>query len=330
MPCTIISGGQWGDEGKGKIASYLALRDQPNILCRAGLGPGAGHTVEHNGNTYKLRQIPSGFMNCDAKLLIGAGALINPEVLLGEVEKYSLNGRLRVDGRATVIEQKHIEQDTQQDHLTKVIQSTGSGHGPCLMDRALRTAKMVAQVDALQPLAIDVATEVNAALERDLCVHIEGTNGFQLSVLYGTYPYTVSKDSTASTFAADVGVGPTRINDVVLVFKTFPTRVGHGPFPHELNDNEHNIQEFGTVTGRKRRVGRFDMDAALQAARINSATQIALCFMDRIDPDCTGKTFEQLNREARSFIDQLESITNIPVTLIGTGPKTTDIIDRTQ
>ena len=329
MPCTIISGGQWGDEGKGKIASYLALRDQPNILCRAGLGPGAGHTVEHNGNTYKLRQIPSGFMNCDAKLLIGAGALINPDVLLGEVEKYSLNGRLRVDSRATVIEQKHIEQDTQQDHLTQVIQSTGSGHGPCLMDRALRTAKTVAQVDALQAFAIDAAAQVNDALERDLCVHIEGTNGFQLSVLYGTYPYTVSKDSTASTFAADIGVGPTRINDVVLAFKTFPTRVGHGPFPHELNENEHNIQEFGTVTGRKRRVGRFDMEAARQAVRINSATQIALCFMDRIDPDCAGKTFEQLNRDARTFIDALELITNVPVTLIGTGPKTTDIIDRT-
>ncbi|MFQ5901803.1 MAG: adenylosuccinate synthetase, partial [Thermodesulfobacteriota bacterium] len=79
---SILVGGQWGDEGKGKIVSYLCLKDRYDITARAGVGPNAGHTVEYKGKKYGLRLVPSGFLTEDTRLLIGAGVLVNPEVLL--------------------------------------------------------------------------------------------------------------------------------------------------------------------------------------------------------------------------------------------------------
>ena len=86
MTCTILVGGQWGDEGKGKCITYFCTKDKPEIIARAGVGPNAGHSVEHNGEKYGLRLTPSGFFNTDAKLLIGAGVLVNPEVFKHELE----------------------------------------------------------------------------------------------------------------------------------------------------------------------------------------------------------------------------------------------------
>ena len=120
-------------------------------------------------------------------------------------------------------------------------------------------------------------------------VFIEGSQGFALSLYYGTYPFVTSKDTTASSFAADVGIGPTRIDEVINVFKSYITRVGEGPFPTEISQEEaeaKGIEEYGVVTGRRRRVGSFDFDLAKESCRINGATQIALTCVDRLYPDC--------------------------------------------
>lgn len=330
MPCTIVVGGQWGDEAKGKIASYLTLTNKCTIACRAGLGPGAGHTVVHEGKEYRLRQIPSGFINPNARLLLGAGVLINPQVILKEISDYSLENRVGIDYRATVIDPEQIQRDRNSEHLSKVIQSTGSGHGPALADRALRTGKLAQDIDELRPYLTDVAEELNDGLDRDESALIEGTNGFLLSVLYGTYPHTVAKDSTASTVAADVGLGPLRVDDVVLVFKTFPTRVGEGEFPTEISTAEiqsRGFIEHGTVTGRPRRVGNFDFELAKKAVAINHPSMLAISFLDRLDPDCRMKSYEDLNIEAQEFLHQIEDRLKTPIKLIGTGPGVMDIFD---
>jgi adenylosuccinate synthase len=333
MACTIIVGGQWGDEAKGKIASYLALRDDIRLAARGGLGPGAGHTVVHGGATYKLRQIPSAILHPHTRLLIGAGTLIRPEVLLEEIASHRLEGRVGIDRRATLIEPKHVEQETASRHLTEVVASTRSGHGPALAELAMRSALRAVEEPSLQPYLTDVSEEINAACDRGEKVLLEGTNGTLLSVLYGTYPHTVAKDATASTVAADVGVGPRRVEDVVLVFKTYPTRVGAGVFPTEMDPGEverRGFLEYGTVTGRRRRVGTFDFDLARGAVRVNHPSFLALTFLDRIDPGCRGSSFEGLSREVRSFIDRVESELQVPVSLLGTGPDTFDIIDRRE
>ena len=138
----------------------------------------------------------------------------------------------------------------------------------------MRCGPLTKDCPELAPYLADVSREVNEALDRGEHVHLEGTNGFLLSVLYGGYPYVVAKDSTASSVAVDVGIGPRRIDEVVLVFKTFPTRVGAGAFPTEMPEEEaerRGFIEYGTVTGRRRRVGTFDFELAREAVREQQA-----------------------------------------------------------
>ncbi|MFJ8336311.1 adenylosuccinate synthetase [Streptomyces sp. NPDC094437] len=328
---TVVVGGQWGDEAKGKVSSYLALRDDPAVAVRAGLGPGAGHTVRYQGRTMKLRQIPSAVINPRTRLLLGAGVLIRPEVLLAEIEATGAGERIGVDFRATVIEPGHIEAEAADAGLTDTVRSTGSGHGPALAARAMRSARLARDVPELAPYLTDVTAEANAAVDAGTGVLVEGTNGFGLSVLYGTYPYTVGKDSTASSTLVDAGLGPLAVQDVVLVFRVMPTRVGAGPFPTEIDEREAErlgVVEYGTVTGRRRRVGRFDMDLAREAVRVNRPSRIALTFLDQVDPAAAGLNDGELPDAARVFVKSVEEGLGRPVDLIGTGPDTEHVIDR--
>ncbi|MGW3210165.1 adenylosuccinate synthetase [Streptomyces sp. NPDC001135] len=329
--CTIVVGGQWGDEAKGKISSYLALRDDPAVAVRAGLGPGAGHTVVHEGRTLRLRQVPSAVVNPRTRLLLGAGVLIRPEVLLREIEETGVTDRIGVDYRATVIEPGHIAAEQADTGLRETVRSTGSGHGPALAGRAMRAARRAQDVPELGPYLVDTAAEANRAVDTGEGVLVEGTNGFGLSVLYGTYPYTVGKDSTASTAAADAGLGPLAVDDVVLVLRAHPTRVGAGPFPTEIDPCEAErmgIVEYGTVTGRRRRVGGFDMDQAREAVRVNRPSRIALTFLDHVAPNVLGQNSGELPQAAAAFVKQVEEGLERPVDLIGTGPGSDHLIDR--
>lgn len=331
MGCTIIAGGQWGDEAKGKFASYLALADDYAIACRAGDGPGAGHTVVFEGRECRMRQVPSGFVNRKSRLLIGAGALVGMKVVLDEIRTYKLEARIGVDFRASIIEPEHITEDCGHHHLATVVQTTGSGHGPCFAARAMRVGKLTSDAEELKPYLTDVSKEVNDALDRGDSVLVEGTGGYLLSVLYGTYPFVVGKDLTASTFAADIGISPRRVDHVVLALKAFPTRVGPGPFPTEMDETRaahSGFVEFATVTRRRRRIGDFDFALARDAVRINHPSYLAISFLDRIDPDCRGKSYDQLSGAARSFLERVEDELQVPVGLVGTGPETREIIDR--
>ncbi len=329
MVCTVVVGGFWGDEGKGKVVAYLALKDNINIAARAGVGPNAGHTVIHKGKAYGLRQIPSAFVNENAKLLIGPGVLVNPKVFLEEVEKTKTKGRIFVDYKCGIIEEKHIKADAE---LKKRIGSTGTGCGPAMAERVLRKAKLARDIEELKDYLADVPLIVNEAIDNGDNVLIEGTQGFGLSLYHGyDYPYVTSKDTTASSFAADVGVGPKKIDEVIVIFKAFPTRVGAGPFNTEISKEEAEeigIVEYGTVTGRRRRVGKFDFEIAKRAVMINSATQIAITGIDKLDKKCYKvREYEDLTKKAKIFIERVEEELGVPVTLISTGPDIFDIVD---
>lgn len=334
MTCNILVGGGWGDEGKGKCITYLCYYDKPDIIARAGVGPNAGHSVEFHGDKYGLRMIPSGFVHKDARLLIGAGVLVDPEVFHYELDylnKYEVKNRTFADYRCSIIEEKHKRQDQSSSHLAQKIGSTGTGCGPANSDRVMRVAKQAGEIESMKGYTTDVPLEVNNALDEERDVFIEGSQGFGLSLYYGTYPYVTSKDTTASTAAADIGVGPTRIDEVIVVFKSYITRVGEGPFPSEVSQEEAErmcIEEYGTVTGRRRRVGLFDMDLARESCMINGATQIALTCVDRLYPQCERvKEYSKLSQEVKRFINEIEGETGVPVTIISTGPDLEDTID---
>jgi adenylosuccinate synthase len=335
MPSTIVVGGFFGDEGKGKILAYLAMHNKPCIVARGGVGPNAGHTVEVEGKKYALSMVPSGFIYDDARLLIGAGVLINPVVLKREVLElgleFGVKKRVGVDWRCVLIEERHIGEDKKDAHLKNKIGTTGTGCGPANAERVLRTARQAIEEEGLKEYLCDVPLEINDALDDKKGVLIEGTQGFGISLFYGTYPYVTSKDTTASQIAADVGIGPTRVDNVIIVFKAFPTRVGSGPFETEVSENEAadmHIEEFGTVTGRKRRIGKWDAKMALYAAMINGATIAALSGIDKLDASCKGvKKYEELSKEAKDFIEKVEKDIHIPVGLISTGPEISEIVD---
>ena len=332
MTCTVIVGGFFGDEGKGKLTAYLAVRDAPAIVARGGVGPNAGHTVQIQGKTYSLRMIPSGFVSRESRLLIGPGVLVNPEIFLREVEVTQTKGRVGVDRQCAAIEQRHIEQETQSEHLAKKIGVTKSGVGACNADRALRTAQLAKDIPGLSGFLTDVSEEINKALDRKDLVLLEGSQGTFLSLYHGTYPYCTSKDVTASAICSDVGIGPTNVDDVIVVFKAFVTRVGEGHLEGQLTEEEtqrRGWQEFGTVTRRPRRAAPFSFDLAKKAVHLNGATQAAITKMDVVFPDAVGaKTFEDLPRAAIDFVKRVEDAIGIPVTLIGTGPSNEDLIDR--
>ncbi|MCV0413130.1 adenylosuccinate synthetase [Nitrosarchaeum sp.] len=331
MSSTVVVGGFFGDEGKGKIISYLAIKDNPKIIVRGGAGPNAGHTIRDGDKTYKVRMLPSGFLNKTAKVMIGPGVVINPSVLLKEIQDFDASGRAFIDKHCGIIEESHLLRDSKGE-LKEKIGSTGSGTGPANADRAMRILKLAKNIDSLSSLIVDVPEEINTAISLNQNVLVEGTQGTFLSLWHGTYPFVTSKDVTASGICADVGLGPKKVDEVIVVFKAYVTRVGTGPLSKELSLEEAERKgwsEFGTVTGRQRRAADFDFDLARRAIMLNSATQIAITKLDVLFPNCAGKTsFEELSTDAQSFIKNIEEKLNTPVTIIGTGPNVNEIIDR--
>ncbi|MBP2133255.1 adenylosuccinate synthase [Methanomicrobium sp. W14] len=331
MSCTIIVGGFFGDEGKGKIVAHVAHKDKPSIISRGGVGPNAGHTVKVKDNEYGVRMIPSGFVYPGAKLLIGSGVLVDPNVLKNEVERLGVEDRIFIDARCGIIEAEHIAQDKGNEYLSKKIGSTGTGCGPANVARVNRTAKQAKDIPELKKYLTDAAVEINSALDRGENVILEGTQGFGISLYFGTYPFVTSKDTSASQIAADNGVGPTRIDDVIVVFKAYPTRVGEGPFGTEMTREESHrlgIAEFGTVTHRERRIGGWDGKMAKYSAMINGCTIGAITGIDHVDPECFGATeYSQLTPKALEFLKKAEEDIGVPIKLISTGPEMSQIID---
>lgn len=331
MPCSVVVCGFFGDTGKGKVISHLALKDKLNVTARAGVGPNAGHTVIFEGKKYGLSMLPSAFVYKKCRLLIGPGVLVNPETLISEMKETESEDRIGVDYQCAIIEPKHIEAD-KVEHLAKYIKTTGTGTGPCNAERALRRVKLARDVPELKNYLLDVPREVNTAIEDGKNVLIEGTQGTYLSLYHGTYPYVTSKDVTASAACSDIGVGPTKIDDVIIVFKAFTTRVGAGPLQNELSVEEAQKRgwaEYGTVTGRPRRAAPFNYELAKRAVMLNGATKAALTKVDVLFPECKGvDSYSELSQNAKEFVENLEREIKIPVVLIGTGPGALEMVDR--
>ena len=331
MTSTVVVGGFFGDEGKGKIISYLAIKDNPKIIVRGGAGPNAGHTIRDGDKVYKVRMLPSGFLNKDAKVMIGPGVVINPDILKKEIQDFNASGRSFIDKHCGIIEETHLTRDSKGE-LKEKIGSTGSGTGPANADRAMRVLKLAKDIDSLSALVIDVPQAINSALSANENILVEGTQGTFLSLWHGTYPFVTSKDVTASGICADVGLGPTKVDEVIVVFKSYVTRVGTGPLENELSledAEKKGWSEFGTVTGRQRRAANFDFNLARRAIMLNGATQICITKLDVLFPDCASKnSFDDLSKDAKAFIKNIEDELHTPVTIIGTGPDIIDVIDR--
>lgn len=329
--CWVIVGGAFGDEGKGKIISHLALKDKPTVAVRGGVGPNAGHTVVCGDQTLKLRMLPCAVVNEKTRLMLGPGVLVDPEVFLKEVTETQSGQRTRVDRNCAIIEKKHIEID-RAGHLKEIVGTTGTGTGPANSDRILRIGKLARDEERLFDYLDNVSVEVNSALDKKELVLVEGTQGSMLSLYHGEYPYVTSKDVSASGICSDIGVGPKRVSEVLVVFKSYMTRVGSGPLEGELTPEEtlkRGWQEYGSVTGRLRRAAPFNFKLAKNSITLNSATMIGLTKLDTVFPEASRvRDYTKLPANAREFVQEIESEIATPVVYIGTGPDALDIIER--
>jgi adenylosuccinate synthase len=331
MPCTVIVGGFFGDEGKGKIVAYLAKKDKADIAVRGGVGPNAGHTVVFKGKKYKTRMLPSALLSDHTRLMIGPGVLINVNVLLEEIKNYGTKDRTFVDPQCGIIGSNHIDKDASDPNLKK-IGTTGTGTGPANADRALRKVLLARDSFEMSEYVQDIPHIVNSSIESEKSVLVEGTQGTFLSLYHGSYPYVTSKDVTASAICSDVGIGPKKVSEVMLVYKAYVTRVGSGPLVGELGHEETKLKgwtEYGSVTGRLRRASPFNFELAKRSIMLNSATQVALTKLDIVFPSDAGKKkFNELTHEAKKFVNRIEDEIGLKVTVIGTGQEIDDIIDR--
>jgi len=163
-------------------------------------------------------------------------------------------------------------------------------------------------------------------------VLVEGTQGTFLSIYHGTYPFCTAKDVCASAICSDIGIGPTAVDDVIVVFKAYVTRIGEGPLEGQLPREEvleRGWMEYGTVTRRERRAAPFDFKLARRAAILNGATQLAITKLDVAFPECKeARNFDELPNNVRDFVRKVAVETKVPVTLLGTGPSAEDIVDR--
>jgi len=352
---TIITGAQFGDEGKGKIVDLLA-KDY-DIVARFQGGNNAGHTVRVGDEVYKLHLIPSGIL-LDARVLIGPGVVLNPEVLAEEItmfEKHGVKvdaGKLGVDVKTSIIMPYHIEMDgLREASREKKIGTTKRGIGYAYIDKVARDEfrmaelvdreRFLARLEELAPekekeIAVmggdpkivrdpalierylelgrqfatyitDVSREINKALDEEKHVMAEAAQGTHLDVIHGTQKFVTSSSTIAGSACANLGVGPTRVNNVIAIVKSYITRVGEGPLPTELTGElGERLQraggEFGTTTGRSRRCGWFDLPLLKKAIALNGYTEISLTKLDvltGLDPIriCTGYTYREENIE---------------------------------
>jgi adenylosuccinate synthase len=343
----VVVGGQYGSEGKGKVSAIITLQEEIDICIRCG-GPNSGHSFQgRNGKMVLLRQLPTGFVRPQTRLLIPAGGLVDLDILRSEIDALGLDARrVGIDRNAMVITSDDREHERKLA-LAERLSSTLCGVGSAVARRALRAvdvnlaASAAVSHDWLQPFLTDVSAEANSAVDDGKKVLVEGTQGSGLSLYHSPhYPKTTSRDTNAGGFVSEVGLSPRLVCEVVLVFRTFPIRVSGpqaGPLREELtweqlqaeSDSPDPLLEHTSVTRKPRRIGRFDWDSAGTAARLNRPTRVAVNFLDYVDFTNRSATgWDGLTSRAKAFVDDLEGVCRAPALYLGTGSRLSDNILR--
>ncbi|MER2174008.1 MAG: adenylosuccinate synthase [Carnobacterium sp.] len=332
MSSVVVVGTQWGDEGKGKITDFLS--ENAEVIARYQGGDNAGHTIQFDGETYKLHLIPSGIFSKDKISVIGNGVVVNPKALIKELaylhDKGITTENLRISDRAHVILPYHIQLDQLQEDSKgdQKLGTTIKGIGPAYMDKAARIGIRIADLldkeifeerlrinleeknrsfvkmydstaidfedvfeeyyqygQELKQYVCDTSVVLNNALDDGKRVLFEGAQGVMLDIDQGTYPFVTSSNPVAGGVTIGSGVGPSKIDKVVGVCKAYTSRVGDGPFPTELFDEVGQRirdvgREYGTTTGRPRRIGWFDTVVMRHSKRVSGITNLSLNSID--------------------------------------------------
>ena len=329
---SVIIGAQWGDEGKGKITDFFSAQSQ--YVVRFQGGNNAGHTIILDDKTLKLHLIPSGVLHPRCKLVIGSGVVIDPSVLIREIDllkKEGLEVNLLISDRAHLIMPYHVDID---HHLTALQNdlaagSTRSGIAPVYADKMYRHGLRIVDllnenvfakrlkksftfnkrlvenvfdekfdysydsilkqyleyIKIIKPYVGNTTKELSSAEKAGDSILFEGAQGACLDVDHGLYPFTTSSNTIAGQIEAGSGVGLNRSKRIVGIAKAYLTYVGRGPLPTEikppLEDTIREVgQEYGTTTGRARRIGWIDLVQLKHANQLNGFSELILTKVD--------------------------------------------------
>jgi adenylosuccinate synthase len=368
---TAVIGGQYGSEGKGVIVNHIA--DQFQVHVRVG-GPNAGHSFyrktesypnsSHPGDRFEfkytkeiMQQLPCGWTNKGATLVIGPGAVVDLEQLEREIQHVEetfdpdIRRRVIIAGQAFVLNNWHHEEEGGvKGKLHERIGSTGHGVG------AARHARMRRKLDHFDAYRVQdfvaahitnvipgrLNTQVPFYLQERLNlgdnILLEGTQGSGLSLIHGPWPYVTSADTNVGQLLTDAGIPPGLLDRTIMVCRTYPIRVAgnSGPMHNEITWTQlnrrlgkHGVTEQTTVTKKTRRIAEWDEELVLRAITLNAPTDLAITFLDYIAPEDEGKEdFDSLSDTSKRFIEYVEALTGLPVTLCGTGGDHWSVINK--
>ena len=355
MKIQAIVGGQWGDEGKGKIVDLLS--EGVSIVARYQGGANAGHTIYKKDVKIVLHQIPTGALRVECVCILGKGMVIDPIGILEEINllkslDISVENRIFIDNYAHIVTPIHkLIDKTNEEKSGNKIGTTCKGIGPTYTDKYQRIG--IRAIDILHPdklknkvenrlkkaindneikesdtyqLKEEIEKFYNAAnaisifindtfimLQNNLTnkILIEGAQGTMLDIDHGTFPYVTSSNCSSGGISTGLGLPGNKLDSIIGIFKAYTTRVGGGPFPTELFDENGEKmgkigKEFGATTGRPRRCGWFDMVAAKYSMQINGLTGVALTKLDVLDSFKTIKvcTSYEINGKQTSYMSE--------------------------
>ncbi len=317
---TAVIGLQWGDEGKGKIVTYLS-RNYDCVVRYSG-GSNAGHTVDYGDFKIVHHLLPSADVKKQKMMYIGPGVVVDFDVLIEEIDQIDkllphARSLLRISKQAHVVLPVYKELDEKIDKSRlNAIGTTRRGIGLSYANRALRcglriqdlenTSKtryfiqelshiwqtsidverildeLIAKYNKTRDLLIDTVQAVRTLKDKDLL--FEGTQGVLLDVDVGTYPYVTSTNCSSTGIQSGFGY-PVQLDQVFGVMKAYTTRVGEGPFPTELKGEEGEKLrklggEYGATTGRPRRCGWLDLVLLRYAVELSGCNSLILTKAD--------------------------------------------------
>jgi adenylosuccinate synthase len=388
MPNVLVVGAQWGDEGKGRVVDHLAADAAFAVRFGGGANAGHTLVVNGQKVVLHLIPAGALRPGCRGLIGNGcvmSPASLRAELARLAAAGHPLDpGRLGLSPRLHVVTPYHLALDRAEG---AAVGTTGRGIGPCYADKVARRglrlevllrgeaapilaaqrhlvaalhpalelpaveaveAELRADAEALAPFVTDVDLELEAAVRRDDKILFEGAQGALLDIDHGTYPFVTSSTTTAGGVASGVGLW-VDLHRRVGVTKAYSTRVGHGPYPTEIegpigDQIRTKGAEFGSTTGRPRRCGWIDLPALRQAARLNGLTELAVTKIDVLadipvlrvavehGPDgpvyvdlpgfgdvSAARSWDALPPEAQRYLQLIADQVGVPVRIVSVG-----------
>lgn len=298
MLADVIVDLQYGDCGKGKIASHLCTTNDYTHVIRYNGGCNAGHTIYHKGNKIVTHHIPCGVLH-GIKSIIGPGCVLNVDQFFKEIEELeeagiNTKGLIKIASNVHIITDFHMIQDSKDIEIG----TTKRGNGPAYRDKYARKGMIALEMPMLAEYIIDMYEELHNNNEHDeVRILFEGAQGFGLDIDWGDYPYVTSSHCTVGSAVLN-GVPPQAIRDVWGVAKVYETYVGAKEFQGLdpiLEEIRELGEEYGATTGRPRQTNWLDMDILIKAAKINGVNKLVFNKVDILEKANFWKLYHGIN-----------------------------------